>query len=50
VPVAAAVNQYLARDRSVRKPGLWRQAELVEPRQFFLDQEKMGVKIDPPVA
>jgi Saccharopine dehydrogenase NADP binding domain len=47
VPVAATVNQYLARDRSVRKPGLWRQAELVEPRQFFLDQEKMGVKIDP---
>jgi Saccharopine dehydrogenase NADP binding domain len=50
IPVAATVIQYLSRDRSIRKAGLWRQAELVEPRQFFLDQERMGVKIDPPVT
>jgi saccharopine dehydrogenase (NAD+, L-lysine-forming) len=50
IPVAATVMQYLSPDYSVRKPGLWRQAEAVEPRQFFLDMQVMGVQIEPRVS
>jgi Saccharopine dehydrogenase NADP binding domain len=49
IPVAATVVQYLSPTTtgSIRKPGLWRQAVVVEPRQFFQDLERMGVRIDP---
>ena len=52
IPVAATVMQYLSPSTtgSIRKPGLWRQAAVVEPRQFFQDLEMMGVRIEPPVA
>jgi hypothetical protein len=50
IPVVAAVMQYLSSDRSIRKPGLWRQAEVIEPRRFLLDIQMMGVAIEPPVS
>jgi Saccharopine dehydrogenase NADP binding domain len=52
IPVAATVIQYLSPSTtgSIRKPGLWRQAVVVEPRRFFRDLEMMGVRIEPRVA
>jgi saccharopine dehydrogenase (NAD+, L-lysine-forming) len=43
IPVVACMMQYL--DGSIRKPGLWFQAHIVEPKQFFTEMEKMGVQI-----
>jgi len=42
-PAVACLLQYL--DRSLRKPGLWRQATLVEPIRFFEDLARFGVQI-----
>ncbi|NWJ45834.1 MAG: saccharopine dehydrogenase NADP-binding domain-containing protein [Chloroflexi bacterium] len=44
IPVMACLLQYLNSD--IRKPGLFYQAHLPEPRQMLLDMEKMGVKIE----
>ncbi|KAI9134655.1 saccharopine dehydrogenase NADP-binding domain-containing protein [Acaryochloris sp. CCMEE 5410] len=43
IPVVACLLQYL--NGSVRHPGLWFQANLVEPKQFFKDINRLGVKV-----
>ncbi|MDB9528723.1 saccharopine dehydrogenase NADP-binding domain-containing protein [Oscillatoria sp. CS-180] len=44
VPVVACLLQYLNGD--IRRPGLWFQADLVEPVQFLTDIEKLGINVD----
>jgi saccharopine dehydrogenase (NAD+, L-lysine-forming) len=43
VPVAACLLQYL--DGTIRKPGLWFQALVVEPGRFMNDMERMGLEV-----
>lgn len=43
IPVAACLLQYL--DGSIRKPGLWLQALVVEPERFMNDMERMGLEV-----
>jgi saccharopine dehydrogenase (NAD+, L-lysine-forming) len=43
VPVVACLLQY--QNGSIGTPGLWFQANLVEPTQFFRDIERLGVRI-----
>ncbi len=43
IPAAACLLQYL--DGSIRKPGLWLQANAVEPARLMADMERMGVEI-----
>ncbi len=43
IPVAACMLQYL--DGSVTKPGLWLQANIVEPNRFMLDMQRMGITV-----
>ena len=43
IPVAACLLQYL--DGSIRTPGLWIQANVVEPNRFMQDMKRMGVDI-----
>lgn len=43
VPVVACLLQYM--EGSIRRPGLWFQANLVEPTQFFNDIKRLGVEI-----
>jgi saccharopine dehydrogenase-like NADP-dependent oxidoreductase len=42
IPVAACLLQYL--DGSIRQPGLWTQANLVEPGRLVQDMTRMGVQ------
>ena len=43
IPVVACLLQYL--DGSINRPGLWTQANLVEPNRLFQDMQRMGIKI-----
>ena len=43
IPVAACLLQYL--DGSIRKPGLWTQANLVEPNRLMIDMQRMGIAL-----
>ena len=43
IPVVACLLQVL--DGSVRQPGLWFQAEIVEPARLLRDMQRMGIQI-----
>lgn len=43
IPVVACLLQYL--DGSLRKPGLWTQANIVEPNRLITDIERLGVDV-----
>jgi hypothetical protein len=43
IPATACLLQYL--DGSIRQPGLWLQAAIVEPERMMLDMERMGIQI-----
>jgi saccharopine dehydrogenase-like NADP-dependent oxidoreductase len=43
VPVVACLLQYL--DGSIKKPGLWTQANLVEPDRLMRDMQRMGIEV-----
>jgi saccharopine dehydrogenase (NAD+, L-lysine-forming) len=43
-PAVACLFQYF--DGGIRKPGLWRQATLVEPVRFFADLSRLGIQIN----
>ena len=43
-PAAACLLQYF--DGSIRKPGLWKQATLVEPVRFFDDLARLGLEVN----
>jgi hypothetical protein len=43
IPVAACLLQYL--DGSIKKAGLWTQANIVEPNRFMKDMKRMGINI-----
>ena len=44
VPVIACLLQYL--DGSIHKPGLWYQANVVEPKQMLKDIERLGITVE----
>lgn len=51
IPVVATVMQYLSDTKpSIRQPGLWRQALIVDPHQLLLDMQQMGVSVEPAIA
>jgi hypothetical protein len=43
IPAAACLLQYL--DGSIRKPGLWLQAHVVEPKRFMHDLARLGAEV-----
>jgi hypothetical protein len=43
IPATACLLQYL--NGSIRQPGLWLQAAIVEPERMMLDMERMGIQI-----
>jgi saccharopine dehydrogenase (NAD+, L-lysine-forming) len=43
IPVVACLIQYL--DGSIRQPGLWTQANIVEPARLMRDMQHMGVEV-----
>jgi saccharopine dehydrogenase (NAD+, L-lysine-forming) len=44
IPAAATVLQYL--DGSIRRPGLWQQGLIVDPRRFMADLERLGATVE----
>ncbi len=44
IPVAACLLQYL--DDTIHKPGLFLQAQIVEPLRFMRDMEHMGIRVE----
>lgn len=44
IPAAACLLQYL--DGSIRKPGLWLQANLVDPARLMADMQRMGIEVE----
>jgi saccharopine dehydrogenase (NAD+, L-lysine-forming) len=43
IPAAACLLQYL--DGSIHRPGLWLQANVVEPGRFISDMARMGIEV-----
>jgi short subunit dehydrogenase-like uncharacterized protein len=43
IPVAACMLQYM--DGSINAPGLWLQANIVEPNRFMQDMQRMGIAV-----
>jgi saccharopine dehydrogenase (NAD+, L-lysine-forming) len=43
IPAAASLLQLL--DDSVRKPGLWLQAHIIDPDRLMVDMERMGIQV-----
>ena len=43
IPVVACLLQYL--DGSIKKPGLWTQANIIEPDRLMKDMERMGIEV-----
>jgi saccharopine dehydrogenase (NAD+, L-lysine-forming) len=43
IPVAACLLQVL--DGTIGKPGLWLQAQIVEPSFFMQDMQRMGIRL-----
>jgi short subunit dehydrogenase-like uncharacterized protein len=43
IPVAACMLQYM--DGSINTPGLWLQANIVEPTRFIADMQRMGILV-----
>jgi saccharopine dehydrogenase (NAD+, L-lysine-forming) len=44
VPVVACLLQYL--DGAIQRPGLWFQAQVVEPERLLADMQRMGIAIE----
>ncbi|HSB67550.1 MAG TPA: saccharopine dehydrogenase NADP-binding domain-containing protein [Anaerolineales bacterium] len=44
IPVAACLLQYM--DGSIKQPGLWWQASVVEPERFMVDMHRMGITVE----
>jgi saccharopine dehydrogenase (NAD+, L-lysine-forming) len=44
IPAAATLLQYL--DGSIRRPGLWQQGLVVDPRRFMADLERLGATVE----
>lgn len=47
IPAAATLLQYLSEKDSIRKPGLWCQAIIADPKRLMVDMERMGLEIQP---
>ena len=43
IPVTACLRQYL--NGTIRKPGLWLMAHIVEPKELLDDMENMGIRV-----
>jgi len=44
IPVVCCMMQYL--EDNIRKPGLWWQAHIVDPRKMLEQMQQLGIRID----